>query len=101
MDTWESIASSCQRQVLDAIPTKWRLSTPLDPAVTDVREVPKSCGLLTAEQLSITEQTATELIFQLHKGTLTSVQVTEAFCARAAVAHQCVKHLAPFAYFGG
>jgi amidase len=91
MEAWESIASACQSSVLEAIPAKWRLSTRPDASVTDVRHIPQTCGLMTKEQLTITEQTASELLPQLHAGSLTAVEVTEAFCARAAIAHQCVR----------
>lgn len=87
---WESIAASCQAAVIKAIPEKWHLASPPDASVTDVTGVPRSCGLLTERQLELTEQTADALVKQLQAGVLTSVELTEAFCARAAVAHQCV-----------
>lgn len=90
--TWSDIASSAQNSLLDSIPGKWRLPQPPDTSLTDVRSVPRTCGLLTPKQLEITEQTASELVAQLREGKLSSVDVTEAFCARAAIAHQCVNH---------
>lgn len=50
--------------------------------------VPKSCGILTAGELAITESSAVDLVSQLAAGKLTSVAVTTAFCKRAAIAHQ-------------
>jgi amidase len=91
--TWSDIASSAQKSLLDSIPAKWRLPQPLDSSLTDVRSVPATCGLLTDQQLEITEQTASELMAQLREGKLSSVDVTEAFCARAAIAHQCVNRI--------
>lgn len=91
--TWSDIASSAQKSLLDSIPAKWRLPQPLDPSLTDVRSVPRTCGLLTENQLEITERTASELVAQLREGKLSSVDVTEAFCARAAIAHQCVNQI--------
>ncbi len=87
---WESIASSAQRSVLGAIPEKWRLPSK-DPSLTDVRKVPETCGLLTQKQLAITEHTATGLLSKLHSETWSSVEVVEAFCGRAAIAHQLVR----------
>jgi amidase len=88
---WQSIASSAQQSVLGAIPPKWQLSEKdKDPSLTDKTSVPRTCGLLTSEQLDITETTATELLAKLHNGTLSSFEVTEAFCGRAAIAHQLV-----------
>ena len=87
---WQKIASSAQENLFNSIPTKWRLPQPPGPSLTDVRAVPKTCGLLTPKQLEISEQTASELVIQLKNRKLSSVEVTEAFCGRAAVAHQCV-----------
>ncbi|CAK7234683.1 hypothetical protein SCUCBS95973_009019 [Sporothrix curviconia] len=87
---WERIAASCQAAVRAKIPAKWQLPQPVDASVTDVTGVPRSCGLLTERQLFLTEQTADALANQLQTGALTSVEVTEAFCARAAIAHQVV-----------
>src|SRR6202012_3136854 len=87
---WQQIASNAQESLLKSIPSKWRLPQPIDPSLTDVRSVPQTCGLLTPRQLEITEQTASELVAQLRERTLSSVEVTEAFCGRAAIAHQCV-----------
>lgn len=90
VEAWQTIASEAQANLLKSIPLKWRLPSPVDSSVTDVRSIPRTCGLLTQRQIDITEQTASELVPQLRDGTLSSVEVTEAFCARAAIAHQCV-----------
>lgn len=100
------IAKVAQASVYDAIPAKWRLSKETIAAALPqnggikVVDIPRTCGLLTPEQINITEQTATELVARMAGGQLTSVQVTEAFCARAAIAHQLVRfepvcHLRP------
>lgn len=54
-------------------------------------DYPAESGLLSAEELAITEQTAAVLVDKLAKGELSSVQVTTAFCKRAAIAHQLVR----------
>lgn len=97
---WQQIASTAQQSVINSIPAKWRLSEALDPSLTDVRSVPRTCGLLTPKQLNITEQTASELVAQLREGKLSSVEVTEAFCGRAAIAHQCVIFVASNQLYG-
>ncbi|KAJ9628213.1 hypothetical protein H2204_009473 [Knufia peltigerae] len=94
--TWQTIATESQESLLNSIPTKWRLPGPVDASITDVRSIPRTCGLLTEKQLELTEQTASELLPKLHDGTLSSAEVTEAFCARAAIAHQCVNCLTAF-----
>ena len=88
---WQSIAAATQQSILDSIPNQWRLSAKdKDPSVKDKRSIPKTCGILTAKQLEITETTATLLLDQLRTRAISSVEVTEAFCARAAIAHQLV-----------
>lgn len=94
---WQSIATATQQAILDSIPQMWRLSPKdKDPSVTDKRTIPRSCGLLPEKQLEITETTATELLEKLRTRALSSVEITEAFCARAAIAHQLVNCLALF-----
>lgn len=87
---WQSIASSAQASVLNAIPDKWRLPSK-DYSTTDVRSIPRDCGLLNADQISITERTATDILEKIHDRTWSSVKVVEAFCGRAAIAHQVVR----------
>lgn len=53
-------------------------------------DVPASSGILSEQELKITESTASELVPRLAKGQLKAVDVTLAFCKRAALAHQLV-----------
>ena len=84
-----------------AIPATWRLDAAAAKDVVDVRSVPRSCGLLSAREVEISEargqpraalltrQTpAAELVKRMAAGDLTSVEVTTAFCKRAAIAQQ-------------
>jgi amidase len=88
----QELAIQAQAEVHDAIPPAWKLSS----AWLEISEhenvtlIPPQCGLLTPTQIEITEQTATELLAKLATGELSSVEVTEAFCIRAALAHQLV-----------
>lgn len=90
VSSWQVTAASSQARVLDSIPGKWKLSSKIDKTVTDVSLIPTLCGILSPAQIQITESTATNLLQRLHSGSLTSVEVTEAFLARAAIAHQLV-----------
>lgn len=89
---YQEVAAKAQAAVHDAIPTAWKLSPEiLDlPDDANVIDIPKTCGILTPSQIEITEYTLTELVEKLASSKLTSVEVTEAFCARAAIAHQLV-----------
>lgn len=60
-----------------------------DASVLDVSDIPRRCGLLSEEELRITENyTATQLVEQLAKGQLTAEQVIRAYLKRASIAHQ-------------
>ncbi|KIW34122.1 uncharacterized protein PV07_00918 [Cladophialophora immunda] len=88
-DAWKKDCAEARQALMDSIPPKWRLSNRPSESQTDVRSVPRTCGLLTERQLEITEQNASDLMPKLLDGRLSSAEVTEAFCARAAIAHQC------------
>lgn len=92
-NTHENVAAKAKAGVLDAIPEKWRLASAQLQLADDanVMDIPLTCGILTPVQIAITEQTATELLSKLAAGELSSVEVTDAFCARAAIAHQLVR----------
>lgn len=61
----------------------------IDNPPKDVTSIPRSSGLLTAEELAITENyDATGLAAAIRENRLTSVAVTTAFAKRAIVAHQ-------------
>ena len=91
-----SICHQAQQGVLDAIPEKWRIDVQKFKVNIDSRDVPAKSGILSSKQLEITEQNATVLLKRTHTGRLTSLEVTEAFCARAAIAHQMVNCLTEF-----
>ena len=58
-------------------------------SVLDVSDIPRQCGLLSEEEIMITENyTATQLVEQLAKGQLTAEQVIRAYLKRAGIAHQ-------------
>lgn len=80
---------------LNAIPPSWRLpSTILTPPLPNTLETIRSCGLLSAEELEWTETNdVTNLLSRLASREVSSVQLTTAFCKRAAIAQQMTKCL--------
>jgi len=86
--SWEKTAQDKKARIFESIPEEWRIKT----AVTDnsVLEYPKTSGIMSAEELAITESTAVDLVAKMAAGELTSVAVTTAFCKRAALATQLV-----------
>jgi amidase len=95
--SWESIAESKRSHRWSLIPPDWRLPDSLrtpakDGGTRDVRDVPRTCGVLTDEEVEITEMHVGELVERLRKGSVKCRMVVEAFCKRAAVAQQLVSH---------
>lgn len=87
------IALSAQKKAAQhsLIPKEWRLSTEKYQNMSNVMEVPLSCGLLDETEYQITsDYDATALLGLLKDGVFTAEQVTIAFCKRAAIAHQLV-----------
>ncbi|KAF2258625.1 general amidase-like protein [Lojkania enalia] len=74
-----------------SIPDKWQLlllSKP-SPEVITYLDIPRKCGLLSAEELEITEKyDATALAEAIRLKRLKSIDVVRAFCRRAAIANQ-------------
>ncbi|KAF4120248.1 amidase [Geosmithia morbida] len=84
--TWQKIAKEHVDRVNAAIPKEWRIDKPVDGV--SVMAVPKTSGILTPQEVEITESTATDLVKKMAARELSSVAVTTAFCKRAALAHQ-------------
>lgn len=87
LEDWATIAKAKQQRNLDAIPAEWRIKSVESVHVMDV---PAICGILTPDELKITDTTAQDLVAQMRKGVLKSYDVVLAFAKRAAIAHQLV-----------
>ncbi|KAF2461901.1 general amidase-like protein [Lineolata rhizophorae] len=90
-ETWQSIAQRKKTQQTSRIPPEWRLRQGITSSAgkANVLDVPRSCGILSSKELEITEKyDATALAAEIASRRLTSVEVTIAFCKRAAIAHQ-------------
>jgi len=84
--------------IAENIPEEWYLPQELiDNPPTDVSNIPRTCGLLSAEELEITEShDATSLAEAIAARKFTAVTVIKAFIKRAAIAHQLVCCLTQF-----
>ncbi len=94
-EPWEQTAAAKRAAQLNSIPEVWRLSAAyLEKAVNDpdgVMKVPVQCGLLSDQELDITENyDVVGLSEKLQSGSLSAKAVVSAFCKRAAIAHQLV-----------
>lgn len=87
--TWQQISHRKQKARQSLIPTPWLLSSPPAPSVLNVLSIPRTSGILTPSELSITESyDAVSLSSALRSHELTALEVTIAFCKRAAIAQQ-------------
>lgn len=90
MSDWEEAAKSHARHVRAQIPSKWLISTDI-PSVDETRDLSQYIRqFLSAKELEITEVGATDIVFNISSGLWKAKEVTEAFCHRAALAHQLV-----------
>lgn len=90
--SWEALAAAKRASTLAKIPEAWRL-TPADLArAKDQVDLTGSFihEFLAADEISITAKDSVDLINEIRDKRLSAVQVTTAFCKRAAVAHQIV-----------
>lgn len=91
--TWHAQGEAKFQSTLNAIPPKWRLNAPTPPA-TDLRDFTGAYiqQFLNKREIEITETDAVGIVAQTTSGQWSAVEVTEAFCHRAALAHQLVSH---------
>jgi amidase len=90
LSSWQEAAKKKREAVLALIPEAWVL--PSIPSPEEQRDVSGSYieQYLNDQEKEITNTDAPEILAKVTKGVWTSVQVTEAFCHRAALAHQLV-----------
>jgi amidase len=88
---WQTKARQKFDSINALIPPAWLLPTPLPPA-SEQRDVTGSYiqQYLSAREIEITETDAVGIVKNTTSGTWTALEVTEAFCHRAALAHQMV-----------
>jgi hypothetical protein len=96
MAAWETIAAEYQKEAAAKIPREWLLPAKITESICpsstqNVLDIPRTCGLLSAEEIDITENyDAVTLSEHLASGKFSSLVVTTAFCKRAAIAQQLV-----------
>lgn len=99
--SWESVVAAKQQSCRDKLPKEWllpssilqTLQTPLEDNANRVNDmdIPRKSGILTEEELDITEKyTVAQLLSKLKSGELSALDVTLAFSKRAAIAQQLV-----------
>ncbi|KAK2602278.1 hypothetical protein N8I77_008826 [Diaporthe amygdali] len=107
---WQARAAEKRARCQSQIPKAWELPAalvqslahPLESSKNNLVElnIPRRSGLLTEKELNITEaHDARSLLKALASGELTSLEVTVAFCKRAAIAQQLTSCLTEI-FFG-
>lgn len=101
LQEWEKIVADKKQRSQNDIPDAWKLpesilselSLPLESHPNRILDldIPRKSGILSTRELEITENfSVAELLERLASGNLTSLEVTTAFCKRAAIAQQLV-----------
>lgn len=85
--TYKQISAQKRAVQASLIPPEWRI-TPPTPLPLNVSDYITSQNLLSEAEQKITASSLTSLLESLHSGTVTSEEVTKAFCHRAALAQQ-------------
>ena len=94
---WKAISAEAQEKLAASIPSEWRISQEQLPPKDqlDVTKFPAKSGLLTEQELAITDSYATDIVKKIASGDWKAEDVTRAFCKRAAIAHQLVSQPRP------
>jgi len=90
--SWEAKAQVARDILEKSIQTQWLLPADKLPSCDrlNVTNVPRESGLLSEEELLMTETDATGLVEQIAKGSWTAEAVLTAFLKRATIGHQLV-----------
>lgn len=92
MAGWQEKASAKKAAQEALIPKDWRLQHPPSDPQLNVLDVPRTCGILNDKELEITElNDVAELAYNLQTGRWSALEVTVAYCKRAAIAQQLVR----------
>jgi amidase len=94
MAGWEALAQEKRDSVNALIPAPWILKAPI-PSSAEQRDVTGTYiqQFLSPREIEITETDAVGICKQTTSGSWKSREVAEAFCHRAALAHQMVESL--------
>ncbi|KAL1731553.1 amidase signature domain-containing protein [Schizophyllum commune] len=95
--SWPQAALDARKAILDLIPPELRVTNTYPPG-SDVRDAARASGVLTDDELSLTDFTtdATAVLDAIKSKKVTAAQVVTAFAKRAAIAHQHITCLTDF-----
>ncbi len=92
-EAWQDIAVRKRATRDSLIPRQWRLPEHLALSISqggprDVLDIPSRSGIMTEEELKMTEMDGAELLISLAQSKIKSRTITTSFCKRAAIAQQ-------------
>ncbi|THV64885.1 fatty-acid amide hydrolase [Aureobasidium pullulans] len=94
---WERKAQICRDILENSIPKQWLLPSEKLPTKShNVTQVPYTCGILSDEELHMTEQTAAGLLSKYQSGEWKVEQVIIAFLKRATIGQQLLNFVTEF-----
>ncbi|KAF7681559.1 general amidase protein [Alternaria burnsii] len=86
---WQFVSKRKKEEQDGRIPKEWKLSSLPEANVKSYTDIPHKSGILTKKELDITENyDAVALAEAIKARKLMCIDVTRAFCKRAAIAHQ-------------
>ena len=90
--TWQEKAEAKRAKTKSKIPEEWTLNKDDLAAAKEQRQLsgPFIESFLDGRELEITSNDSVPLLAKIRSGHYTALQVTKAFCKRAAIAHQIV-----------
>lgn len=91
--SWRGVAAQRRHEIDSSIPSEWLVPQHLlrqTQTTMTALALPRVSGILTAWELEVTDMRAVDILAALRARRFSSVDVTRAFCKRAAIAHQAV-----------
>ncbi|OJJ46392.1 hypothetical protein ASPZODRAFT_132487 [Penicilliopsis zonata CBS 506.65] len=98
LHTWQLQAQKGKAILDNSIPKQWLIPVDQLPAADqlNVEDFPRKSGLFSAEELRITEMSASALLAEMGAGKLTAEEVVVAFLKRAVLGHQLLNFATEF-----
>ncbi|KAJ4315080.1 hypothetical protein N0V94_006134 [Neodidymelliopsis sp. IMI 364377] len=94
---WQEIASSKRQSLIEAIPSEWRLKSTDVPPVDELIDVTSLIAtFLNPLEQRITSANALTILENVRCSIWSAIAVTQAFCHRAALAHQLTHCISEF-----
>jgi amidase len=99
---WKHLVAEKQAQQANQLPQAWRISPSLLQEISpqsqiNVLDIPRQSGLLSTEELDLTEKyDAVDLVQKMANKEVSAYAVVLAFCKRAAIAQQVVRTYVAF-----